>query len=207
MTRANKHRKKKKISKFIPILLIVLILFVLGIVYFKLKGNTTGSSSPVSTSTNNTAAENNTAGTDNSATNAAASTSESSTNAANTANKSNTSNKTGNSVNSTASNTAVNNAANTTQTDTSNADSNGNAISVAKAKSILEAKINKSDQKLSVSYDHLQTRDNQKYYVFRASESGGDSQSSNTSGWYYVNVNSGEAYNWDLIDDKLDLIK
>lgn len=206
MTRANRHRKKKKNSKFILILLIFLILFVSGIIYFKLKGNTTGASSPVSTSTNNTAAENNTAATDNSAVNAA-NTSESSSNSANTANKSNTTNKTGNSVNSAASNTAANNVANTTQTDTSNTDSNGNAVSVSKAKSILEAKINKSDQKLSVSYDHLQTRDNQKYYVFRAAESGGDSQSSNTSGWYYVNVNSGEAYSWDLIDDKLDLLK
>lgn len=207
MTRTNRHKKKKRNLKFIPILLIFLFLFiVLAIVYFKLKPHNTNPSEPVSSSINNTVTDNNNSI---NAVNSASNTTVNNTK--NSANTTNTANKVSNNINSAAtnasSNTAANTSTNVTQDNTTVNDSNGNAISVTKAKTILESKINKTDQKLTINYDHLQTRDSTKYYVFRASESGSDSQSSNTSGWYYVNANSGEAYNWDLIDDKLDLLK
>lgn len=214
MSRAKKHRKKKRNLNFIPIIFIFLLLcIVITAVYFKFKGKNISSLNPASTSTNGTAAINNSENANNSADNSENNTQN---NTQNSTNKTETANNTSNIQNSASANTTKNTVNKTTQNttntnssaqSTSVDDSSGNAVSVTKAKTILDSKINNGTVTINTNYDHLQSRDNQKYYVFRASDTSNNSQGSDTSGWYYVNVNTGEAYSWDLIDDKLELIK
>lgn len=60
--------------------------------------------------------------------------------------------------------------------------------------------INKSP-KVKVEYDHIQNRNGVDYYVVRAYDDMGDHIA--TLGWYYVQVNNGKAFEWNLMDDKL----
>lgn len=55
-------------------------------------------------------------------------------------------------------------------------------------------------------YDHNQKRDGKEYYVIHVFGSMQDNSSTATIGWYYVEVDTGKAFQWDLINDKLDPI-
>lgn len=58
--------------------------------------------------------------------------------------------------------------------------------------------------KVKVEFDHIQKRDGKSYYVVRAYDDMGDHIS--TLGWYYVQINTGKAFEWDLIEDTLTSI-
>lgn len=125
----------------------------------------------------------------------------------------NVSNATNNSsvaANNSSSTTTIKNSTNTstnTTSNTSNNETNGYSVSISKATDILNSKINKGTTKTKLNYDHIQERDSEKYYTFSATMPSTDAQSSNTIGWYYVNVNTGEAFSWDLVDNTLTPLK
>lgn len=62
-----------------------------------------------------------------------------------------------------------------------------------------------NNSKIECKYDHIDKRDRVDYYVIHAYENMEDHIA--TIGWYYVNVNTGDAYKWDIINDKLILLK
>lgn len=67
---------------------------------------------------------------------------------------------------------------------------------------VLVSKIIISDnQKIKVGYDHTQKRDGKNYYVLRAYDDMADHIS--TLAWYYVDVTTGEAFEWNLMEDTL----
>ena len=55
--------------------------------------------------------------------------------------------------------------------------------------------------KVEIEYDHTQNRNGKDYYVVRAYDDMGDHI--NTLGWYYVQVTTGKAFEWNLIEDTL----
>ncbi|WP_127836921.1 CDK-activating kinase assembly factor MAT1 [Clostridium prolinivorans] len=81
----------------------------------------------------------------------------------------------------------------------------GATITPEKAVEIVKGCVKNSTSQIKYAYDHIQDRDNQSYYVIQVYENMEDHVA--TIGWYYVNVNTGEAYEWDLINDKLKPIK
>lgn len=60
--------------------------------------------------------------------------------------------------------------------------------------------INKTP-KVKVEYDHNQKREGKNYYVVRAYDDMADHIS--TLGWYYVQVDTGKAFEWNLMEDTL----
>ncbi|MHC1682357.1 MAG: hypothetical protein AB6733_05355 [Clostridiaceae bacterium] len=59
----------------------------------------------------------------------------------------------------------------------------------------------KNKPNLKVKFDHTQKRDGKDYYVIRLYESLPDH--STTLGWFYVQIDTGKAFQWNLTDDKL----
>lgn len=55
------------------------------------------------------------------------------------------------------------------------------------------------------SYDHTQKRDDKSYYVIQVYEDMKDHTA--TLGWYYVDSKTGKVYEWNLVEDKLNLVK
>ena len=55
-------------------------------------------------------------------------------------------------------------------------------------------------------YDHNQKRDGKEYYVIHAFGMMPDNSSTATIGWYYVEIETGKAFEWDLANDKLNPI-
>lgn len=82
---------------------------------------------------------------------------------------------------------------------------NDGKVTQNKAVEIVGKYVNSKDQKAKVQFDHIQKRDNVDYYVIRAYEDMSDHIA--TLGWYYVDVNNGKAFEWDLIEDKLIPLK
>lgn len=95
---------------------------------------------------------------------------------------------------------------------TSSMDSKGNSLSVEEAQKILKSKIeNNSNSKVNINYDHLQEKNDNKYYVFQVftavNTNSSNENHSNTLGWYYVNTNTSEVYILDLNTNILNSIK
>lgn len=201
MPRAGTHKKKNKRHSFMPILIILLVIgAIAAALYIQFNSKNLSSqtnavnNNPAINKSNNIVADNNSSDTNNNNTTANIQSNSTTNRAVNSSN-----------------NKAVNNSANASNTlqnnTSSNSEGNNYPVSIAKAESILNDKINKGAEKTKLNYDHVQARDNQTYYAFSAAAPSGDSQSSNTVGWYYVNVNTGEAYSWNLIDNTLNPLK
>lgn len=75
-----------------------------------------------------------------------------------------------------------------------------------KATEIIKNLINNKYPNAKVSYDHLQNRDGKNYFVIHVYDYMPDQQATSTIGWYYVDVDLGSAFEWDLIADKLTQI-
>ncbi|SKA87582.1 hypothetical protein SAMN05428976_11018 [Clostridium sp. USBA 49] len=73
------------------------------------------------------------------------------------------------------------------------------------AEKIVNKYVGGDNFKIECEYDHNDKRDGIEYYVIHAYEKMEDHVA--TIGWYYVNVNTGEAYEWDLIKDELIPLK
>ena len=76
----------------------------------------------------------------------------------------------------------------------------GNTTKEEAIKIVSNIIINKTP-KVKVEYDHNQKREGKDYYVVRAYDDMGDHIS--TLGWYYVQIDTGKAFEWDLIEDTL----
>lgn len=89
--------------------------------------------------------------------------------------------------------------------------SKGNEVTVEKATELLKDKISSENSKITFSYDHTQNKTGTNYYVFQAFNSTGISSSggaqSDTLGWYYVNVNNGSMFTYDVNSDVLTPLK
>ncbi|MBU3111010.1 hypothetical protein [Clostridium lacusfryxellense] len=70
-----------------------------------------------------------------------------------------------------------------------------------KAIALVSKIIISDNQKIKVGYDHTQKRDGKNYYVLRAYDDMADHIS--TLAWYYVDVTTGEAFEWNLMEDTL----
>jgi len=70
-----------------------------------------------------------------------------------------------------------------------------------KAIEIVRKIIISKNPKVKVDYDHIQKRDGKDYYVIRVYDDMADHIS--TLGWYYVQGDTGKAFEWDLIEDTL----
>ncbi len=210
MPRRRKQKKKK--SKILPILLILIVIIgIIAALYFNhiigfknnffsnLKGSASQQNQNV-TPINNTASNN-------SNTNTVTTSNTTNSNAVTNANTNNNTanNKTSNAASTNSSSKAT--VSNSTQNEyiNKNSASQGNKITVDAANTILKTKVNKGNTNYTFTYDHTQIRQNQTYYVFMATGSTNDQ--GDTNGWYYVNVNSGAAYSWDLIKDVLTPIQ
>ena len=78
---------------------------------------------------------------------------------------------------------------------------NGALTKEEKASEMVRKIIINKTPKVKVEYDHIQNRGGKNYYVVRAYDDMGDHIS--TLGWYYVQVDTGKAFEWDLIADTL----
>lgn len=74
-------------------------------------------------------------------------------------------------------------------------------ITSDKAVDIIKNIVVKNKPNLKVKFDHTQKREGKDYYVIRLYESMPDH--STTLGWFYVQVDTGKAFQWNLTDDKL----
>jgi Tfp pilus assembly protein PilE len=85
-----------------------------------------------------------------------------------------------------------------------NSDSTSNEkLTSEKATEIIKNLTKNKYPDAKVVYDHQQSRDGKNYFVIHVYDYMPDQQSTSTIGWYYVEVNAGKAYEWDLITDKL----
>lgn len=82
---------------------------------------------------------------------------------------------------------------------------NDGKVTQDKAIEIVSKYVNSKNQGAKFTFDHIQKRENVDYYVIRAYVDMSDHIA--TLGWYYVDVNNGKAFEWDLLDDKLVPLK
>lgn len=78
-------------------------------------------------------------------------------------------------------------------------------LTAKQAEKIISKHIGGDSLKIQCTYDHNDKKDGIDYYVIHAYENMEDHVA--TIGWYYVNVNTGESFEWDLINDKLIPLK
>ncbi|MBU3091667.1 hypothetical protein KPL35_06210 [Clostridium sp. CF011] len=76
-----------------------------------------------------------------------------------------------------------------------------NEFTKEKAIEIVSKIVINKNQKVKVGYDHTQKKGGKDYYVLRVYDDMSDHIS--TLGWYYVQVDTGKAFEWDLIEDTL----
>ncbi len=81
------------------------------------------------------------------------------------------------------------------------AQSSSGKLTSDKALEIIKNIVIKNSSNAKVAFDHIQKRDGKDYYVIRLYESMPDHAA--TLGWFYVQVDTGKAFEWDLTDDKL----
>lgn len=210
-----KKTKHKRIKFLQVILSLVIICALLFFIYSKLKSNdsksystanTTNSTTDNNTSNNKTVNEVNTSNGNN--------VKVSTGNIANgnniTPNKTVTSNSSTSNKTSTG-NTATNKTNYVVELPTNAESSKGNEITVDNATKLLTNKLIGKDSKIKISYDHTQNKNNINYYVFQSFDSQGTSSTSDnhsdTLGWYYVNVATGDLFTYDLNNDVLNPLK
>jgi tetratricopeptide (TPR) repeat protein len=70
---------------------------------------------------------------------------------------------------------------------------------------IIKNQIKSNNANIKFKYDHDDTKDGIKYYVIQGFEDMSDHVA--TIGWYYVDINTGKAYEWDLIANSLIPLK
>lgn len=99
---------------------------------------------------------------------------------------------TNNSSNANNNSNSNNNQTQNTQTTTS--------LTKDQATTLINNYVLKKNPNAKCSYDHNQVKDNKNYYVIQARDN------NSTLGWYYVEVETGKAYEWDLVDDTLNPI-
>ncbi|HEY5562464.1 MAG TPA: hypothetical protein VIK72_12055 [Clostridiaceae bacterium] len=75
------------------------------------------------------------------------------------------------------------------------------AVTSLQATEIISKLVLKDHPAAKTRYDHDQDRDGKKYYVLQLYDAMPDHTA--TIGWYYVQVDNGKAFEWDLISDKL----
>lgn len=78
-------------------------------------------------------------------------------------------------------------------------------ITPQEACDIVKNQIKSNNANIKFRYDHDDTKNGVKYYVIQAFEDLSDHVA--TIGWYYVDINTGKAYEWDLISDLLVPLK
>lgn len=85
-----------------------------------------------------------------------------------------------------------------------NAKDSYSKITKDKAVQLVVKSVKQKSSNTKFTFDHETTRNNINYYVIHGFDNMQDHAA--TSGWYYVDKSSGKVYEWDLTNDKLNMI-